>query len=229
MRFFICGGGCYGTFYLRQLDRARARGALKVDEIVVVDQDPDCQAIELISQTQNARIVVADWCEFGAEVFANEAEWRGDAWVPAPIAPHIAYEWISGRLARLGFEPTRTRVEKELKMPFCMTLDNGSLAMSHAPGLCPTNCIEPVKCPLTGSDRDWEMRDSVLLEAGLAPSDVAIFQCRHLSFGVGVIPFSEIYDGARELCDAAAKGTRELGVATVSACHGLLDVIGLPG
>lgn len=227
MRFFICGGGCYGTFYLRQLDRARERGALDVDEIIVVDRDPQCQAAERIRETTDARIIVADWSEFGAQVFSNQDLWRGDAWVPAPIAPHIGYEWIAARLRTAGFSPSRTRVEKQLKMPFCMTLDNGSLAMSHAPGLCPTNCIEPVKCPLTGADRDWEMRQTVERETGMPATDLALFQCRHLSFGVGIIPFAEIYDGADRLCEAAVAGSTSLGVATVSSCHGLLDVIGL--
>ncbi len=227
MRFFICGGGCYGTFYLRQLERARERGALDVSEIVVVDRDAGCQAAVLAEEVQGARVVVADWTEFGTEVFSNEADWRDDAWVPAPIAPHIAYEWISLHLRTLGFTPRRTRVELQLDMPFCATLDNGSLALSHAPGLCPTNCIEPKKCPLTGGDRDWEMRETVAAQSGLAESDLAIFQCRHLSFGVGIIPFAEVYDGMRRLRESAQAGRKELGVATVSSCHGLVDVIGL--
>jgi hypothetical protein len=39
----VCGGGCYGGYYLRQLARARQAGALVVDRIIVVDRDAQCQ------------------------------------------------------------------------------------------------------------------------------------------------------------------------------------------
>ena len=227
MRFFICGGGCYGTFYLRQLDRARARGGLDVTEIIVVDRDPECQASEKIADVAGARLIVADWIEFGEQIWRNEADWSDDAWVPAPIAPHIAFEWIRSDLAARGRSGRRARVDVAIDIPFCATLDNGSLAVSHAPGVCPTNCIEPAKCPLTGTDRDWEMRETIAEHSGLSPTDVGIFQCRHLSFGVGVIPLAEIYAGASQLRSRALAGVRRLGVATVSSCHGLLDVLEL--
>lgn len=39
----VVGGGCYGSYYLRQLTRAVAAGALTCDRVVVVDRDPGCQ------------------------------------------------------------------------------------------------------------------------------------------------------------------------------------------
>ena len=39
----IVGGGCYGTYYLTQLRRARAAGALTFDRLIVVDRDAACQ------------------------------------------------------------------------------------------------------------------------------------------------------------------------------------------
>ena len=47
-RIVICGGGCYGGYYVRQLARARAAGALQCREIVVVDRDPDCRVARLV-------------------------------------------------------------------------------------------------------------------------------------------------------------------------------------
>ena len=44
----VCGGGCYGGYYVRQLARARAAGALTVDRVAVVDRDPACRAALLI-------------------------------------------------------------------------------------------------------------------------------------------------------------------------------------
>lgn len=45
----VCGGGCYGGYYLRQLARARAAGALRVHRILVVDQNPECRIAPLIA------------------------------------------------------------------------------------------------------------------------------------------------------------------------------------
>jgi tRNA A37 threonylcarbamoyladenosine dehydratase len=38
----VIGGGCYGTYYVRQLQRAARAGALEAREIVVVDRDAAC-------------------------------------------------------------------------------------------------------------------------------------------------------------------------------------------
>jgi len=43
----VCGGGCYGGYYVRQLARARAAGATSFERIVVVDRDPDCAVARL--------------------------------------------------------------------------------------------------------------------------------------------------------------------------------------
>ncbi len=45
----VCGGGCYGGYYVRQLARARASGALQVSRILVVDQDPHCRLSSLVA------------------------------------------------------------------------------------------------------------------------------------------------------------------------------------
>jgi len=41
-RVVVVGGGCYGSYYVRQLRRARSRGAVTIGELIVVDQDPAC-------------------------------------------------------------------------------------------------------------------------------------------------------------------------------------------
>src|SRR5258708_34441870 len=38
----VVGGGCYGSYYLRQLHRAAAAGAATWNELVVVDRNPHC-------------------------------------------------------------------------------------------------------------------------------------------------------------------------------------------
>ncbi|MFL5576471.1 MAG: hypothetical protein ACJ79S_10935 [Gemmatimonadaceae bacterium] len=39
----IVGGGCYGSYYLRQLTRAKDAGAISYDRLLVVDRDPGCR------------------------------------------------------------------------------------------------------------------------------------------------------------------------------------------
>ena len=45
----VCGGGCYGGYYVRQLARARHAGALTMDRILVVDQRADCRVALLVA------------------------------------------------------------------------------------------------------------------------------------------------------------------------------------
>ena len=45
----VCGGGCYGGYYVRQLARARSVGALTMDRILVVDERADCRVASLVA------------------------------------------------------------------------------------------------------------------------------------------------------------------------------------
>lgn len=45
----IVGGGCYGSYYLRQLGRAVAAGALACRRVLVVDRDPGCQVARALA------------------------------------------------------------------------------------------------------------------------------------------------------------------------------------
>ncbi len=64
MRFFVMGGGCYGTFYARQLLRARAAGALRVDEIGVVDAAPRPAALDRLGSAPPLRHYHESWDDF---------------------------------------------------------------------------------------------------------------------------------------------------------------------
>lgn len=227
MRYAICGGGCYGTFYLRQLDRARSRGGLQVDEIIVVDRDADCAAAAMIDTIDGARLEVADWSGWLADADRDRFD-DDDQWVPAPIAPHVLFERLGHRLHRaLGDAPAAAPWTGTVPdLPFADTIRDGTLVLSHAPGVCPTHCIEPRRCPLTGGDRDWEMRDTVraLIRNADAADDVAVHLCTHHAFGVGTIRFGDVFDEHDRLVAAARAGASRLAVATVSACHGILDL-----
>ncbi|HMA04027.1 MAG TPA: hypothetical protein VKP02_16795, partial [Gemmatimonadaceae bacterium] len=62
----VVGGGCYGSYYVRQLGRASHAGALSAERVLVVDRDPACRvAREQQSATEtNVHVVVSDWASF---------------------------------------------------------------------------------------------------------------------------------------------------------------------
>jgi len=68
------------------------------------------------------------------------------------------------------------------------------------------------------------VRDLVRSEyVGHGIDEVAVVTCQHLEFGVGTIPFAEIFAELDRLVAASQGNERVLAVATVSSCHGILD------
>src|SRR4051812_4124450 len=68
-RIVVVGGGCYGSYYVRQLLRAERAGAVTWDELVVVDRDPACavSALGAGDRPPRLRLVVEAWDAFFAE------------------------------------------------------------------------------------------------------------------------------------------------------------------
>jgi hypothetical protein len=60
----IVGGGCYGTFYSRQLVEARRRGKVEFRRLLVVDRNPECQAAPDLIGDPTRELVVKDWDAF---------------------------------------------------------------------------------------------------------------------------------------------------------------------
>lgn len=220
--FVIIGGGCYGAYFVKQLDAARSRGKLDWSHAIVLDRDANC----LVSRgdTQGVVVEVANWEEWGRQLGPRRATLQGAQLVPAPIAPHIMKHWLGSGLEEQGAVVTDLAYTGPVPaLPFAMVLDRGTLVLSHAPGMCPTNCIEPRKCPLTKDTRSWDMPDTVAELLGAGGMDaLEVFACRHFAYGVGTIAFSAIY-AAYDRLGNWPNATR-LGIATVSGCHGLVDV-----
>ena len=120
MRYFIAGGGEYGSHYVRKLRIALAKGTVALEEIVVVDRDPNCLAIKEIDKIPIGRLYVSDWAAFGEEVWSHRQAWADDVWVPAPIAPHILAGWILERIRReFGLDANPVRDAMPLpKIPY---------------------------------------------------------------------------------------------------------------
>ena len=90
----IVGGGCYGTFYARQLARAKEQGKASYRNLLVVDRDPRCRMIRELGEADDRRLVVAEWDAFF------------DQFLDAEIAPQFQMRPVKQRIAQgLGNGP----------------------------------------------------------------------------------------------------------------------------
>ncbi len=233
----VVGGGCYGSYYVRQLRRARAAGALRWQRLVVVDRDPDCA---IAADAADITVIVRDWALFFNEYLGAAAE-RGvqatpvDAIVPSPLMPHLMSHWLVSRArARwpgrgIGIAP----LDGALDVPWQRAGDDGTHYVSFATWECPINCIEPRTCPHTRGPRAWSLPLTVraFVETarlqGRRIDGPAVFHCAHRAYGVGMFGVADVVAADRLIADAAAQGPAEVLIGTVSHCHGALAVLQL--
>lgn len=234
----IVGGGCYGSYYVRQLGRAVKAGALTAKRLVVVDRDRDCAvARNLETASEGAEVtldlVFADWREFFADYLGRAADRPADhahdAIVPSPLMPHLMGEWIVAR-ARQRFpdrDITPAAFDRPPSVPWERAGADGTHYVSFATWMCPVNCVEPRICPHTRDTRSWSLPERLAehargeAEAG-RPIVVGAMFCRHRAYGVGMFDTMEVVDADRRVAEAAERGAAEVIVGTVSHCHGAL-------
>lgn len=179
----VVGGGCYGSYYVRQLHRAAAAGALSWNRLLVIDRELDCRvARELADIEQHdgretalprIELVAREWGSFFAEYLgakAIEAERSvgavaaravvpEDAIVPSPLMPHLMAQWVMSR-ARARWPGRMMRfapVDGAVDVPWQRTGDDGTHYVSFATWMCPINCVEPRTCPHTRGARAWSL------------------------------------------------------------------------
>jgi hypothetical protein len=100
----VVGGGCYGSYYVRQLRRARDAGAVRWERLVVVDRNSECRVHEA---PEGITFIEREWGSFFAEYLGAAAEARAitdapptalpHAIVPSPLMPDWGRTKISGR------------------------------------------------------------------------------------------------------------------------------------
>jgi hypothetical protein len=251
----VVGGGCYGSYYVRQLNRAREAGALEWQRLVVVDREADCQVTREFADVPRLELVVREWGSFFAEYLAAAAQTREstnpaipasssdafiraeheDAIVPSPLMPHLMGQWVMsrararwpGRLMR--FAPVNGAVD----VPWQRTGEDGTHYVSFATWECPINCIEPRTCPHTRGARAWSLpptlRAFVETERlrGRRIDGPAVFHCVHRAFGVGMFGVDEVLAADALIAQVAAGRAAEVLVGTVSHCHGALSILEL--
>ncbi|HKS05753.1 MAG TPA: hypothetical protein VJR92_05530, partial [Gemmatimonadaceae bacterium] len=97
----VIGGGCYGSFYVRQLQRAAAAGAVEWTQLLVVDRDAACQVNTDLRTHEHAqpapRLVVQEWGTFLDTWIPRESHSAPDTIVPSPLMPHLFFEFLMRR------------------------------------------------------------------------------------------------------------------------------------
>jgi len=233
-RIVIVGGGCYGSYYLRQLGRAHRAAAAEWDELIVVDRDPACAVgrstpDELPPRT---RLVVAEWHQYFEDYLASAVDdpaRRHDAIVPSPLMPHLMADWLAAR-ARHRWPERAVRTEPllaEPEVPWQRAGEDGTHYVSFAEWMCPINCIEPAKCPHTRGARSWSLpvavREYVDAEGRRGRAlEPLVFHCTHRTHGVGMIDVADVVDADATIASGGARGGVSFLIGTVSHCHGAL-------
>jgi hypothetical protein len=233
-RIVIVGGGCYGSYYLRQLGRAQRAAAIEWEELIVVDRDAACAVARSTSEPLPPRtwLVVEEWDRYFGDYLASaagDAARRRDAIVPSPLMPHLMADWLAAR-ARERWPHRSVRTEPLLAapdVPWQRAGEDGTHYVSFAEWMCPINCIEPAKCPHTRGPRDWSLPVAVRAyvdaegQRGSALEPL-VFHCSHRSHGVGMIDVADVIDADATIARAGARADVSFLIGTVSHCHGAL-------
>jgi hypothetical protein len=232
----IVGGGCYGSYYVRQLLRARSAAAISFQQLIVVDRNRGCPVAISRERDPAVRIVQREWAGFFDEYLAAAAEAgqpSSDAIVPSPLMPHLMFDWLVRRArARWPQRPVERRpLPTAPRIPWQRAAPSGTHVVSFAEWICPVNCIEPATCPATKGPRTWTLPAAVRAyvdaeRQGASPLvGPVIFHCEHRAYGVGMFDTQQVLDGDALVARAAATEAADVLVGTVSHCHGALDVL----
>jgi hypothetical protein len=228
----VIGGGCYGSYHARQLQKARLRKVIDAREIVIVDRDSSCRAFAEFAGLPGFRFVTASWNDFHDLYFDRRSPATRDHIVPTPIAPHLMYDWLLRRASGKRGKVEPVPMSSLPDTPAAFLSDKGAGLLSFATWICPVTCIEPAVCPKTRGPKAWEMDEAVFAYArrmaveGTPYDAVEVFRCRHYAWGVATFPSSRgVLAGRRidRLVHTCGIGERRVLVATVSSCHGIAN------
>jgi hypothetical protein len=240
----IVGGGCYGGYYVRQLQRAARAGALSATALHVVDRDAACAVAaalsgesidtpvptspgESLSSPIPTSVVVADWREYFTDYLTRAAtdrdRYRSDAIVPSPLMPHLMAEWLVARAKERWSDRSvaTAPIGDPMTVPWQRSGADGTHYVSFADWICPINCIEPRVCPETRGVRDWTLPPTVAAYAERAGAASAVMFCRHRAYGVGMFDTAEV-TAADDVVRSLGDDGGEVLIGTTSHCHGAL-------
>ena len=204
------------------------------DSILVVDRNPACRVRQEQESAPNARlsIVQADWLAFLQDALDRRS--ATDEVVPAPIAPHLAAEWLLWSLAARLPAGTVTQVpfvEAFGGLPYEHLSASGERFFSAAGWVCPPNCRAPRQCPAIMAPRTWDLEDTVRDFSAARPDRYlppAIFRTTYRTTGIETIPvgfYRETRDRLLALARDGGAAGKQVIVATLSPCHGAANLL----
>lgn len=235
----VVGGGCYGSYYVRQLGRAAAAGAIRWKRVLVVDRDATCLVAREPREAEAAHslaapeLVATAWDTFFDAWLPAGAAAAPHAIVPSPLMPHVFHDYLARRVARAwpGRALSREPVPPGVGAPWERIAPDGTAYVSHATWTCPVNCVEPHICPHTRDVRSWTLPDTIAswVDAQRAAGNPLVgpftFHCTHRAYGVGMIDRAPIARAEAAIMDAAERGPVRAVIATASHCHGAVAVL----
>jgi hypothetical protein len=195
VRLLVIGGDRFGDYHARQLSKAVASG--------------------LLPRSARVDVVSSGWLPALSSWLRSPAV--DDQLVPAPLMPHLVWEWLADELG-LGYGPPL----RGWSLPYEME-SGGALYISAAGWTCPATCVEPWHCPVLHAPRDWDLADIISARAAEAGMAAAVFRCLHLAMGVATVPAAALVE-ARSRLSALPAGQPVL-VATSSRCHAAVGVL----
>jgi len=211
----VIGGGFFGTYHATQLLKAVRAGRLPGRRVVIVDRDPACLAARSLGAAEEVGLHTADWLAFLRDWLPRADP--ADHVIPAPLAPHLLWQWLAGEL-----DATPADAPRGWGLPYEEPGPAGELYFSAAAWTCPATCVEPAHCPALHAPRDWDLAEIIEERARALALVPAVFRCRHLANGVGSVGAADLQAAAR-----AGRATPGVGilVATSSRCHAAVGVL----
>ncbi len=232
----VLGGGCYGLLHVTHLLKARDRGRIAFDRIVVVDRDATHRVAQTLGMHADIVYVQSTWETYLIRTIRSDTVHPEDEIVPPCIGPHLALHWLEARLREIpGWTVTRIPWDgTRLGIPFERSLNTGMHAVSYALWRCPATCIEPPVCPAIRAPKNWDVGTFLARHwpawtvSGRAVDTAVLFVSRHRAWGVATIPVRTFLDAlhrVRTRLAASDSSVLRVLVATVSSCHGLLGLL----
>ena len=209
----VVGGGWFGSYHTRQLLKAMRAGRLTAERLLVVDRDPACRAAAEFADVPEVSLVAADWLGYLRGWLPGAA--ADDRVVPAPLAPHLLWEWLAGELGAERIDPPRG-----WRLPYEQPGAGGELFLSAAGWTCPATCVEPPHCPALHAPRDWDLADLIEERARSLGLRAAVFRLAPLAHGVSGVRVGTLLVAR----DEAREGAPVL-VATSSRCHAAVGAL----
>jgi hypothetical protein len=233
--FIVFGGGCFGTHHTRHVEKGRARGRISPgSRIIMVDRNVHPPALDLPEVADNPHLtyVQSDWLDYMKSAWDTLPP--DTQAIPAPVAPHLAFDWLVWSVRQRLGEDSISVVPMDHRfggLPYEYLAPAGVRYISAADWICPTNCRAPHICPMTRDVRTWELADTVNAyaqsHAGTTAASI-IFQPRFRVPGVDTLrlrDYIEARDRVQALASQPSMANKEIVVATVSPCHGAVSLL----